>query len=66
MTTYATDGRCHNANRGTFNHECGKPAMWIGTKANGFRSGYCLRCRAEGDEARSVVRWEPIPAKVEG
>ena len=27
---YATDGLCHNANRGTYGHECGKPAEWLG------------------------------------
>lgn len=57
--TYATDGLCHNAEPGTFNHECGRPAEWIGTKANGFRSGFCVACRARGSEARNVVRWEP-------
>jgi hypothetical protein len=56
--TYATDGICHNANRGTFNHECGKPAEWIGTSSRGFRSGYCNHCRQHGDEARGVVCWE--------
>ena len=29
--TYATYGKCHNANHGTFGHECGKPAAWVGT-----------------------------------
>lgn len=56
--TYATDGKCHNSNAGTFGHECGKPADFIGTKANGFRSGFCVACRARGTEARSIVKWE--------
>lgn len=60
MTTYATDGRCHNAEPGTFSHECGRPAAWIGTKASGFRSGFCLRCRAEGFEARGIAKWEAV------
>lgn len=59
---YATDGKCHNAEPGTYGHECGRPAMWIGTDRNGFRSGFCLRCRAEGFEARAIVKWEPAPA----
>ena len=29
--SYATDGKCHNAEPGTYGHECGKPAAWIGT-----------------------------------
>ena len=63
MSTYATDGKCHNANPGTFSHECGKPAQWIGTSASGSRSGYCVKCRATGSEARQCVAWEPAPAQ---
>jgi hypothetical protein len=55
--TYATDGRCHNAEPGTFNHECGKPAEWIGVKKNGFASGFCGKCKTYGFEARGVVAW---------
>ena len=58
--TYATDGKCHNANRGTYGHECGKPATWIGTKRDGFRSGFCDRCKADGDEARHYHDWQPV------
>jgi hypothetical protein len=61
--TYATDGKCHNSNPGTFGHECGKPAQWIGTSASGFRSGYCVKCRATGSEARQCVKWEPAPTQ---
>jgi hypothetical protein len=61
INSYATDGRCHNAEPGTYGHECGKPAVWIGTKATGFRSGFCLRCRAEGWERHGYVTWEPHP-----
>jgi hypothetical protein len=60
-TSYATDGKCHNAEPGTFNHECGAPALWLGTTKNGFKSGYCARCRAEGFEARAVTTWQPHP-----
>lgn len=56
---YATDGKCHNAEPGTYGHECRKPAQWIGTMPSGFRSGFCVVCRAEGYEARRVIRWEP-------
>jgi hypothetical protein len=55
---YATDGKCHNANRGSFGHECGRPATWIGTEPGGLRSGFCDRCKEIGDEAASVVTWE--------
>jgi len=58
--SYATDGKCHNANVGTYGHECGKPAVWIGTDRKGWRSGYCVGCRATGDEARICVKWEPV------
>ena len=59
MTTnlYATDGKCHNANRGTYGHECGKPAVWIGIKASGFTSGFCAHCRQYGDEAQGMSEW---------
>lgn len=57
MNSYVTDGKCHNANRGTYGHECGKPATWIGYKASGFASGFCSRCKEHGDEARGIVRW---------
>jgi hypothetical protein len=57
---YATDGKCHNSQMGTYNHECGKPAAWIGKTANGFRSGFCAECKETGHEARNVVRWETV------
>ena len=47
---YPRHGSCSNANNGTFGHECGKPAVWLGTKHGGFQSGRCERCRVEGDE----------------
>lgn len=52
--------RCINAEPGTFNHECGKPAEWIGTMANGFRSCFCSSCKSRGSEARAVQHWEHI------
>lgn len=58
--TYATDGKCHNAEPGTYGHECGKPAVWIGTKQSGFRAGYCDKCKRQGHEARGVTRWETL------
>lgn len=61
MLDYDNDGRCHNAEPGTYGHECGKPAAWIGTKADGFRSGFCNNCRRNGYEARAFTTWEPAP-----
>lgn len=60
MSDYATDGRCHNAEPGTYGHECGRPAEWVGTKANGFRSGFCGRCKERGYEAREFGHFERI------
>ncbi len=58
--SYATDGKCHNAEPGTYGHECGKPAAWIGIKPSGFRSGYCDHCKGHGYEARGVIEWHRI------
>ena len=54
---YATDGLCHNAEPGTYGHECGKPAAWIGTNHKGFSSGFCDDCKRHGYEARDVIAW---------
>lgn len=62
-TSYATDGKCHNANCGTYGHECGKPATWLGTSARGFVAGFCDDCKVRGDE-RHGCTWQHIP-KVE-
>lgn len=63
---YGTDGKCHNAEPGTYGHECGKPAAWVGTTASGFRSGFCEECRQHGYEARDVVDWERRSAPRDG
>lgn len=52
--------RCINAEPGTFNHECGKPATWIGTAASGSRACFCDACKAGGWDARRMREWEPI------
>jgi hypothetical protein len=56
--TYATDGKCHNAQPGTYGHECGKPAVWVGTEPSGFQSGFCDACKLSGYEARQCSTWE--------
>jgi hypothetical protein len=60
---YAVDGRCHNAEPGTFNHECGAPAVWLGIRP-GFASGFCSRCRFAGAERTSYRRWIVHPSAV--
>lgn len=60
--SYATDGKCHNAEPGTYGHECGKPATYLGTNAKGYTSGFCDTCKARGWEARGVVTWSPCVA----
>lgn len=57
---YATDGKCHNAKSGSYNHECGKPATWLGTDRNGFTSGFCDPCKEHGRETRDVVCWQKL------
>lgn len=52
---YTTDGRCHNAEPGTFGHECGKPATWVGTASSGFQAGFCDDCKECGWEARGCT-----------
>jgi hypothetical protein len=58
--TYATDGKCHNAQPGTYGHECGKPAIWIGETRSGFRSGFCQHCHDHGYEARDCIEFYPF------
>lgn len=64
--SYADDGKCHNAQSGTYGHECGRPAQWLGTKANGYSSGFCTECKRWGYEARDVVTWEPLDVRLTG
>lgn len=52
--------RCTNAEPGTFNHECGRPATWAGTRRSGHVQNFCDRCRAEGWERHGVVEWTTL------
>jgi hypothetical protein len=56
---YATDGKCHNSQPGTFNHECGAPAVWIGVR-KGWACGFCDQCRRHGFEARKITEWHEV------
>lgn len=51
---------CSNSEPGTFNHECGRPAIWRGFHRNGHVQLFCDACHCTGHEAAFVVRWEPI------
>ena len=64
--SYANDGKCHNAEPGTYNHECGKPALWIGANVRtGHTSGFCDKCKRNGTEARSYDTWRKVCPAVE-
>ena len=58
--TNATDGCCHNAQIGSFNHECGKPATWIGRKENGYECGFCDWCKENGHESPPFKSWRRV------
>jgi hypothetical protein len=59
------DGKCGNSEPGSFGHECGKPAVWIGTKpsqsvvGSNFHGAFCAKCKREGWDAKGVKTWEP-------
>lgn len=65
----AADDKCHNAEPGTYGHECGKPAVWVATKIAApipglgiaepykFTSSFCDDCRQHGHEARQFKEW---------
>ena len=69
----AWDAICHNAEPNTYGHECGKPAVWRGTKqrltfsayvgqveSTVFQSTFCDRCKRVGYEARDFNQWERV------
>lgn len=51
---------CTNSQPGTFNHECGKPSVWIGTHATGHQQAFCEDCKRNGYEARTVKAWQKV------
>ena len=55
--------RCENSEPGTFNHECGKLAIWAGTRNSGHVQFFCDRCKETGWERAGVVQWRQIDAK---
>ena len=52
--------KCTNAEPGSFGHECGKPASWIGKKGSGFKACFCDECKVHGYEARNMIEWRPL------
>ena len=58
MTVHTSDNRCSNANRGTFNHECGQIATWTARGTKGIQN-FCDRHKEEGDEAVGYETWSP-------
>jgi hypothetical protein len=69
-------GKCHNAQHGSYGHECGKPATWIASRpakaipgldyypAPGtlFETGFCDECKEHGDERHGFTNWRKISA----
>lgn len=49
--------KCHNAQSGTYGHECGKPATWVAENPRGFKTGFCDNCRLYGDERHGYHIW---------
>lgn len=52
--------RCVNAEPGTFGHECGVVAAFVGTKTDGFQAAFCEACRVTGFESRGYGQWIPL------
>lgn len=59
---YVTDGACHNAEPGTYGHECGKRARFIAKSSGGFWGGFCADCRTNGWEAKYCTEWRDHPS----
>jgi len=56
--------KCTNANRGTYGHECGKPAEYVARRPSGYWTYYCDHCRQHGDEARKCDSFTSVNDKV--
>ena len=53
--------RCTNAEPGSCGHECGEPAGFIGSRADGGQSCFCSECKERGLEARRCFDWQALP-----
>ena len=58
--------RCTNAEPGSYGHECGEPAGFIGSGADGGQSCFCSACKAHGAEARRYSDWQALPLMGQG
>ena len=58
--------RCTNAEPGSYGHECGEPAGFIGSRADGGQSCFCSACKAQGSEARRYSDWQALRTMGQG
>jgi len=58
--------RCTNAEPGSYGHECGEPADFIASKADGGQACFCSACKAHGCEARRYSDWQELPTMGQG
>ena len=53
--------RCVNAEPGSFGHECGAPAIFIGTCIEGgAQACFCAECKERGHDACGYDGWHRI------
>ena len=53
--------RCTNAEPGSYGHECGEAAAFIGSRPDGGQSCFCSACKAHGSEAQRYALWQELP-----
>ena len=53
--------RCINGEPGSFGHECGDPAGYIGLRPEGGHACFCSACKEHGAEARRYSHWQSLP-----
>ena len=58
--------RCTNAEPGSYGHECGEPAGFIGSRADEGQACFCSACRERGFEARRYSDWQALPTIGQG
>ena len=58
--------RCTNAEPGSYGHECGEQAGFIGSRADGGQSCFCSACKVHGSEARRYSHWQALPVMGKG
>ena len=58
--------RCTNTEPGSYGHECGERAGFIGSGADGGQSCFCSACKAQGSEARRYSHWQAMSKKAQG